>query len=493
MTICQTGKKHFKKGGKHEKYFLLFLAVIKTLRHPTKKHLKNCTQRKERKQKMNITQKSVEDIKKILVIGSGGREHSIIWKLRQDGFKGNIICIPGNAGISKIAKCIPLAITRHQDILNIANLVKNMSSETTLTIVGPEIPLALGIVDEFKKRNLLIFGPTKEATQIESSKAFCDTLMKENKIPTGDFKIFTEYIEALNYSMSQKLPIVIKADGLAAGKGVYICEVPDQIRQAINEIMLEKKHGDAGNKVIIKEYLTGEEASFMAFVDGDFIMPIATSQDHKAINDGDKGLNTGGMGAYSPAPIITYKIHSKIMDKIMYPILQAMRKKGIVYKGILYAGIIINGGEDVKVLEFNCRFGDPEIQPILMRMKSPLLPIILATIAGDLSGIKLKWKNESAVCVVASSKGYPDHYETGKIITGLNSADDDLNTEIFHAGTKIFGDKILTYGGRVLGATALGANLGKAIENSYDAMKKIHFDGMHYRKDIGKKGLLLEN
>jgi len=438
---------------------------------------------------MSIRKKTVEDIERILVIGRGAREHAIIQKLRKDGFDGKILCIPGNAGISKTAQCYYVDISDIECIEYLANLAENFQAD--LTIVGPEMPLSLGIVDAFEKKGLSIFGPTRKAALLESSKAFSKKLMKENNIPTADFEIFDTYNEALAYAIEairKKAPVVIKADGLAAGKGVYICEIPDQISGALNEIMVEKKYGDAGNTVIIEEYLIGEEASFMVFTNGDFILPLATSQDYKKIYDNDKGKNTGGMGAYSPAPIITHDLQSKIMSKIMYPTIEAMNQLGTPFKGILYAGLMINK-EKINTLEFNVRLGDPEAQPILMRMKSELLPVIIATITGDLSHTKLEWRHDSAVCVVAASKGYPGDYEQRKIITGLNSADDDPNRTIFHAGTKEVNEQIVTDGGRVLDVTALGKNLKTAIERAYRTMGQIHFDGMHYRKDIGEKGL----
>jgi len=420
---------------------------------------------------------------KVLVVGGGGREHTLIWKIAQSPKVDRIFCVPGNAGIASLAECFPGDVA---DIEGLADFAK--SKQVDLTIVGPEIPLSLGIVDVFRARGMSIFGPSKAAAILESSKAFMKDLLKKYKIPSADFSIFDKASAAIAYAHSLTMPIVIKADGLAAGKGVIICQDHAQAESAIRQIMEERVFQDAGNKVVVEEFLAGEEASFLAFTDGKTVIPMASSQDHKAIFDGDEGPNTGGMGAYSPAPVIDKKMEKRVMEEIMLPTVQAMEAEGRRYEGVLYAGLMIVN-DNPYVLEFNCRFGDPETQALLPRLKSDLVSIMEAVIDKRLDKETLQWDPQAAVCIVASSGGYPGSYEKGKVISGLDKAGEKSPTMIFHAGTKINGSNVLTSGGRVLGVTALGNSIQAAIDRAYKSIASINFEGMHYRKDIGRKAL----
>jgi phosphoribosylamine--glycine ligase len=422
-------------------------------------------------------------IMNIMIIGGGGREHALTWKINMSPLVSNIFCVPGNAGMAEIAECIPWDIS---DCMGLARLAKE--KKVDITIVGPEAPLSLGIVDVFQEKGLSVFGPTKEAAQMESSKSFAKELMRENGIPTADFEVFTDNDLALAYVKSKEFPIVVKADGLAAGKGVIICKTLEDAQKAIRSIMIDKAFGNAGDKVVIEDCLMGEEVSFLAFTDGKTVLPMASSQDHKPIYDQDRGPNTGGMGAYSPAPIVTPELHQKIMDRVMIPTIQGMAKKGMPYKGILYAGLMIKN-EDPMVLEFNCRFGDPEAQPIVMRMVDDIVPVIQAVIEGKLSDISLDWCDGASVCVVAASSGYPGSYEKGKEILGLGKVSACQDLAVFHAGTKKEDGKVLTNGGRVLGVTALGKDLKQAVDKAYKALDKLWFEGIYYRRDIAQKGL----
>lgn len=420
---------------------------------------------------------------KVLVVGSGGREHAIVWKLAQSRLVDKIYCAPGNAGISEIAECVSINVN---DFDALIDLVKHEWID--ITIVGPEEPLAKGIVDAFEREGRKIVGPTKVAAQIESSKVFAKEFMKRHRIPTAEYRVFTSYTHAEEYIRMKGAPIVIKADGLAAGKGVIVAETIDQAFEGLKLIMKEKVFGEAGNKVVIEECLIGEEASYMVFTDGNTIIPLASSQDHKRVFDNDTGPNTGGMGAYSPAPIVTKKIEAKILENIIKPAIYGLKSEKIRYKGILYAGLIIKD-EDVYVLEFNCRLGDPETQPIMMRMTNDLLEICLALSDEKLSAIKPQWQDNASVCVVLASAGYPGSYEKGKLITGLDEVKKIENVYVFHAGTAFTGSNFVTNGGRVLGVTALGKDIKAAKELAYKAIKQIHFEGMHYRKDIADKAL----
>ncbi len=420
----------------------------------------------------------------ILVVGSGGREHALCWKFAQSPRAGTIYCAPGNAGISRHAKCVPI---KADDLKGLADFAKQ--NQIDITIVGPEAPLADGIVDLFKKEGLTVFGPDQKAAEIEASKVFTKDLLTKYKIPTGKYKVFTDAEEAKSYVKNETgVPVVIKADGLAAGKGVLLCFSLKEANKAIDLVLNEKAFGEAGNKLIVEEFLEGEEASFMAITDGKTVLPLATSQDHKAVFDGDKGPNTGGMGAYSPAPVVTPRLFEKVMDEIMRPTVEAMSNEGRTYRGVLYGGLIIKDGKP-KVLEFNCRFGDPEAQPILMRMKTDLLDVVEAAIEGRLDQVELEWDPRAAVCVVLASDGYPGKYETGKVIEGLEKVQEMKDVMVFHAGTRLEGDQFVTAGGRVLGVTALGDTIASAIERAYEAVSEIKWDGMHYRRDIGQKAL----
>ena len=420
---------------------------------------------------------------KVLVIGSGGREHALVWKLSQSPRVDKIFCTPGNAGISEIAECLDI---KTDDIGALVNFVKYEMID--LTVVGPEAPLTAGIVDAFVKEDRRIFGPDKLGAQLEGSKVFAKEFMLKYGIPTAEYKTFTSYLHAKEYIQLKGAPIVIKADGLAAGKGVFVAASVEESIDALKLIIKERAFGSAGDKVIVEQCLKGEEASFMVLTDGKTFIPLATSQDHKTVFDNDKGPNTGGMGAYSPAPIITKSLEADIMKNIIKPVIKGLTKERINYRGIIYAGLMICDGKPY-VLEFNCRFGDPEAQPVLMRLDSDLFDALKATSEGKLKDIKLSWKNDASVCVVLTSKGYPGSYEKGKVIKGLDSLKNRDDLMVFHAGTSVDDKKFVTSGGRVLGVTALGKDIRSAKENAYQAVKKIHFDGMHYRKDIGDKAI----
>ncbi|MEW6095232.1 MAG: phosphoribosylamine--glycine ligase [bacterium] len=423
---------------------------------------------------------------KVLVIGSGGREHTLCWILRKSKKVDKIYCTPGNAGISQIAECVDIKIGAPNYFFELADLV--MKEEIDLTLVGAEVPLVEGITDYFKKWGLNIFGPTEKAALIEGSKVFAKEFMKRHNIPTPEFEIFNDSHEALKYVKSKRAPIVIKADGLAAGKGVFVCRSIDEAIEAIKKIMEEKVFGISGNKIVVDEFQTGEEASILAFTDGKTIIPMASSQDHKAIFDGDKGPNTGGMGAYSPAPIVTKEMMKEIQTKILTPTIQGLTNEGREYIGVIYSGLIITE-DGPKVLEFNCRFGDPETQVVLPRLKTDMVSIMEACIEGKLKDFSLEWDNRATLCVVLASSGYPDSYKKGLEIFGLEEAQQLEDTIIFHAGTTKKDDKILTSGGRVLGVMAYGDDIKQAKEKAYLACNKINFDGIYYRKDIGYRAL----
>lgn len=420
---------------------------------------------------------------KVLVVGSGGREHALVWKISQSARVIKIYCAPGNAGIKKMAECVHIAATDIDGLLHFA-----IKEKIDLTIVGPESSLAAGIVDRFEEEGLRIFGPRKSAAILEGSKVFAKEFMEKYGIPTASFKVFDDLKKARKYIDQTGAPLVIKADGLAAGKGVIVAATTKEAKGAVDLIMQDKAFGEAGSKVVIEACLQGEEASFIAFTDGKTVLPLPTSQDHKAIYDGDKGPNTGGMGAYSPAPVVTEAVADYVMNKVMRPAIAGMAAEGRPFKGMLYAGLMIDG-DDVKVLEFNCRFGDPEAQPLLMRLKSDVVDIFEAVIDERLDSIEMKIDPRPTVCVVMSSGGYPGHYETGKVIKGLTAAARETGVQIFHAGTAIKNERTVTAGGRVLGVTAVGKTLEKAIEQAYKAVNQIQWTGVHYRHDIGAKAL----
>ncbi len=430
---------------------------------------------------------------KILVVGSGGREHALVWKISKSPEVNKIYCAPGNGGTSAIAENVNIS---SNDIVGLADFAE--SEMIDLTIVGPEIPLAAGIVDEFYKRDLKIFGPTKKGARLESSKIFAKEFMKKYNIPTADFEVFDNKEKAINFVKKNKGPFVVKADGLAGGKGVFVCNSFIEANDAIKQIMTDKKFGDSGNHVVIEEKLAGEEASMIVLCDGKNILPLVSSQDHKPIFDQDEGPNTGGMGAYSPAPVLESEVFDKTIQTIVKPLMRGIQKEIDTYKGVLYIGLMITK-EGPKVLEFNVRFGDPEIQAILPRLKSDLLSIIKAAVEERLDKVELEWDNRACVCVVMASKGYPESYEKGKIITGIGEAEEMRDVIVFHAGTKIKSKELraknqelieyITNGGRVLDVTALGNTIEDAIKKSYDAVNKIHFEDAYFRKDIGGKAL----
>jgi phosphoribosylamine---glycine ligase len=420
---------------------------------------------------------------KVLVVGGGGREHALVWKIAQSPKVSKVFCAPGNAGISQQATLVPVKADDLEGLLGFA-----LKENVDLTVVGPEDPLTQGIVDLFESKGLRIFGPNRKAAEIEGSKAFAKEMMKKYGIPTASFKTFQGRVEALDYLQSQRFPIVVKADGLAAGKGVIICKTLEEAIRAVDQIMVEKAFGDAGKQIVIEECLVGEEASFIAFTDGTTIIPTASSQDHKAVYDGDEGPNTGGMGAYSPAPVVTEKAHEKIMNEILRPMIDGMAREGRPYKGALYAGVMVSGGQ-LKVLEFNARFGDPETQPVLMRMKSDIVPVLEACCLGRLSEQSIEWDRRASVCVVMASGGYPGDYRKGKTIQGLEEVSGMKDVYVFQAGTAVDQNKIVTNGGRVLGVTGLGEDIPRAIERTYQAVRKISWEGVHYRNDIGQKAL----
>jgi phosphoribosylamine--glycine ligase len=420
---------------------------------------------------------------KVLVIGGGGREHAIVWKLAQSRSVDKIYCCPGNAGIAEIAECINVG---QNDFKALVDFVKYEWID--LTIVGPEDPLSKGIVDIFENEGRKILGPCRAAAQLESSKVFSKDLMRAHNIPTAEYKVFTSYLHAEEYIRVKGTPIVIKADGLAAGKGVFVASNSDEAMEALRLIMKEKAFGEAGNRVLIEQCLQGEEASFMAFTDGRTVVPMVSSQDHKRILDGDRGPNTGGMGAYSPAPVITEELERVVMDRVMYPTIRALKAEGITYKGVLYAGLMIDKGVPY-VLEFNCRLGDPETQPVLSRLKTDLMEIATAICDERLADIKIEWKKDPAVCVVISSEGYPGKYRKGDSITGIDDANRIDGVHVFHAGTAFNDGSIVTAGGRVLGVTATGGDIAAARSRAYEAVDRIRFNGMHYRKDIADRAM----
>jgi len=421
---------------------------------------------------------------RILVIGSGGREHALVWKIAQSKLCNKIFCAPGNGGIVQLAECIDI---KADDVFGLLEFARREKIE--LTVVGPEVALSLGIVNEFEKAGLSIFGPNKLAANLEASKVFSKELMAKYKVPTAEFRVFDDPTGAKEYIEKIGAPCVVKADGLAAGKGVVVAKTVDEAKDAVTLIMQDKIFGDAGKKIIIEECLVGQEASILVITDSKEVLVLASAQDHKRIFDHDQGANTGGMGAYSPALVVTESILKEIMKKIIYPTIDGLAKEGIDYRGVLYAGIMLTK-QGPKALEFNVRFGDPETEAILPRLKSDLVEVMLATSQGKLSKIKsLVWDSRACVCVVCASSGYPSNYAKDKEINDLGIAEKLEDVIVFHAGTKKIGDKIFTAGGRVLGVTGLGATIEDAINKTYRAVEKIRFEGMHYRRDIGSRAL----
>ena len=425
---------------------------------------------------------------KVLIVGSGGREHALSWKISQSPKVTDIFVAPGNGG-TELEKKITNINIDSSDIEGLLNFAK--SEQIDLTIVGPEDPLVNGITNRFEEMNLMCFGPTKEAAQLEGSKEFMKIFLEKYSIPTAQYESFTNEKEALDFIEKKGCPIVIKADGLAAGKGVTIANTLDEAKETIHELMNSQIFGDAGKKVVIEECLFGEEASFIVMTDGKTAIPFASSQDHKARDDGDKGPNTGGMGAYSPAPIVDKEIHNKIMNEVIYPTLQGLEKEGLKYIGFLYAGMMIDSSNNLKVLEFNCRFGDPETQPIMMRLKSDLAKLCLDACKHKLQNSELDWDDRKSLGVVMASKGYPFQYENNQDIKNLPESQSDL--KVFHAGTKVENGVVKSNGGRVLCVTSLGSSVHSAQQKAYNAVSKISWKNSYYRKDIGYKAVKREN
>ena len=429
-------------------------------------------------QAMRLPLQSNEFAMKILVIGGGGREHALAWKLARSPDAERIFCAPGNAGTAEIAENVSISTSDLETLVRFAK-----ENRIDLTVVGPDDPLAAGIVDLFAAEKLRVFGPTKSAARIEASKIFAKELMRSQKIPTAEARTFSDSSEALHYCEQLEFPVVIKADGLALGKGVIVAADRVAARSAIDEMMNQGRFGDAGRRVVIEDFLRGTECSLHALVDGSNYRLLESARDHKRALEGDQGPNTGGMGAFSPANNWTKKLQSKFETEIMQPLLRGLLQEGITFRGLLYPGLIITS-EGGRVLEFNCRFGDPETQALLPRMKSDLVPLLEATIDGNLSKCTIEWDTRAAVTVVLASGGYPGKYETGKTISGLNDAAKLEDVQIFHAGTKRADDEVKTAGGRILAVTALGSTLEAARARAYDAVSRIHFENCHYRRDI---------
>jgi len=424
----------------------------------------------------------------VLIIGSGGREHALAWKVAQDPRVAKVYVAPGNAGTTTEAKCENVAI----DVLAIEQLADFAATNVQLTIVGPEAPLVKGVVDLFRSRGLDIFGPTAAAAQLEGSKAFTKDFLARHAIPTADYQNFTEVEPALAYLREKGAPIVIKADGLAAGKGVIVAMTLAEAEDAVRDMLSGNAFGDAGARVVIEEFLDGEEASFIVMVDGEHVLPMATSQDHKRVGDGDSGPNTGGMGAYSPAPVVTAEVHQRVMDEVIYPTVRGMAAEGNVYTGFLYAGLMIDKAGKPKVIEFNCRFGDPETQPIMCRLESSLVLLVEAALAKALNKVEATWDPRPTVGVVLAAGGYPGDYAKGDVIEGLDEAS-KLDGKVFHAGTALNAEgQVVTAGGRVLCATAIGRSVSEAQQQAYRLAEKIRWNGCFYRKDIGYRAITRE-
>jgi phosphoribosylamine--glycine ligase len=422
---------------------------------------------------------------KILVVGNGGREHALVWKIRQSPLAKDVYCAPGNAGMAGLADCVPIDTS---NIIEVADFAQTISAD--LTVVGPELPMVLGIGDEFQRRGLAIFCPSRAAAEIEGSKAFAREFMSRHQIPSPRYVICSSREEADDAVKKGTLgyPLVLKVDGLAAGKGVLVVESKAEAQAAVAEMMSDKKFGNAGAKLVLEEFLSGDEVSFLVFSDGSRVVPMVSVQDHKRVGDGDTGSNTGGMGTVSPSTSLSLDMHKQIMQEIILPTIGGLSAEGRKYQGVLYAGLMITD-KGPRVLEFNARFGDPETQVIMARMRSDIVPILKGVADGQLKESKIDWAKEAALCVVLTTRGYPDTPETGQEIKGLDALQGLSDVMVFHAATGHRDGKVVTVGGRVLGVTALGANLDAAVQRAYAAVKKISFDGMHYRKDIGQKAL----
>ncbi|CAB5707665.1 phosphoribosylamine--glycine ligase [Aeromonas dhakensis] len=422
---------------------------------------------------------------KVLIIGNGGREHALAWKAKQSPLVTRVFVAPGNAGTAHEGSIENVAISA-TDIPALLAFAKEQ--RIGLTIVGPEAPLVKGVVDAFRAEGLAIFGPTAAAAQLEGSKAFAKDFLARHAIPTAEYQNFTEVEPALAYLREKGAPIVIKADGLAAGKGVIVAMTLSEAEEAVRDMLSGNAFGDAGARVVIEEFLEGEEASFIVMVDGEHVLPMATSQDHKRVGDGDTGLNTGGMGAYSPAPVVTDEVHRKVMERVIMPTVRGMAAEGNVYTGFLYAGLMIDGQGNPKVIEFNCRFGDPETQPIMLRMRSDLVELCLAACAGKLDQVEAIYDTRVAIGVVLAAGGYPGDYQQGKPISGL-PVEEASGEKVFHAGSRMEGDTVVTAGGRVLCATALGHTVAEAQQRAYQLAGRIKWDGVFYRNDIGWRAI----
>ncbi|MGM1049850.1 MAG: phosphoribosylamine--glycine ligase [Bacillota bacterium] len=420
----------------------------------------------------------------ILVIGGGGREHAIVWALSKSPKAGTIYCAPGNAGIAQLAECVPIAVNAFEQLRAFAQ-----EKEVRLVVVGPDDPLAYGIVDVFEEAGIPVFGPRKNAAEIEGSKTFMKDLLHKYNIPTADYAKFDDFEKALEYLRSKQAPIVIKADGLAAGKGVTVARTMEEAEQALRDIMESKVFGDAGSRVVIEEFLEGQEMSILAFVDGETVKPMSAAQDHKPAFDGDLGPNTGGMGTYSPLPHIPDSVIEEAIETIIKPTAKAMVSEGRPFRGVLFAGLMITPDGKPKTIEFNARFGDPETQVVLPRLKTDLLEVFLAAVNGSLAELELEWSEESAVCVILASGGYPASYEKGLVISGLNAEDND--SIVFHAGTALDEEgRWITNGGRVLGVVGMGSDIASARAKAYERAEYIIFEGKHNRTDIAVKALV---
>ncbi|MAY08162.1 MAG: phosphoribosylamine--glycine ligase [Pseudomonadales bacterium] len=424
----------------------------------------------------------------VLIIGSGGREHALAWKVAQDERVEKVFVAPGNAGTAIEAKCENVAI----DVLELDKLVAFAKDNVSLTIVGPEAPLVAGVVDRFRAQGLPCFGPTAGAAQLEGSKAFTKDFLARHQIPTAEYQNFTEIEPALAYLREKGAPIVIKADGLAAGKGVIVAMTLQEAEDAVRDMLAGNAFGEAGSRVVIEELLDGEEASFIVMVDGEHVLPMATSQDHKRVGDGDTGPNTGGMGAYSPAPVVTNEVHQRVMEQIIWPTVRGMAAEGNIYTGFLYAGLMIDADGNPKVIEFNCRFGDPETQPIMLRLQSSLVTLVEAANAGTLDQVSAQWDPRCSLGVVLAAGGYPADYAKGDVISGLEEAVSD-NGKVFHAGTALKDGQVVTSGGRVLCATALGETVKAAQQGAYELARQISWKGSFYRSDIGYRAIARES
>ncbi len=420
---------------------------------------------------------------KVLVVGGGGREHALAWKLSLSPRVDAVFCAPGNAGTAEVARNVPIASDDIPGLLAFAQ-----REGIGLTVVGPEAPLTAGIVDEFARAGLRAFGPSKAAAEMEGSKAFAKGFMARHGIPTAPYGVFTDPAAARAFVTQEGGPLVVKADGLAAGKGVLICPDTAAALSAVDEVLVTRAFGEAGAQLVVERFLTGEEASFLAFCDGRTVLPLASCQDHKRVGDGDTGPNTGGMGAYSPAPVVTAEVQRKVMERVMLPAVRGLAEEGRPYVGVLYAGLMIEEGEP-QVLEFNARFGDPETQPLLMRMDADLLEVMEACIAGSLDRVSLAWADDAAVCVVMAAGGYPGSYRKGDPIAGLDRAGKVPGVQVFHAGTTEKAGAVVTAGGRVLGVTARGKDVREAVDRAYAACGLISWEGAHYRGDIAARAL----